>query len=133
MGKHSSKKDCIQMYKIICVIIHTIIYNKGLKMSIAYKRDEMVGITELSRSLGKYLDKVISNPLNKLAIVRSNKPEAVIVPIEEYEQMKAASDYLEDIGIAEMLKERVFNRKEPAKYITMDELIIELRKDGRNV
>ena len=102
-------------------------------MSVVYKRDEMVGITELSRSLGKYLDIVISNPFNKLAIVRSNKPEAVIVTIEEYEHMKAASDYVENMEIADMLKERVFNRKEPAKYITMNELLTELRKDGRDV
>ncbi len=27
---------------------------------VAYARDEMVGITELSKSLGKYLDKVIA-------------------------------------------------------------------------
>jgi len=41
----------------------------------------MVGITEF----GKYLDKVISNTLNKLAIIRRNKPEAVLIPIQEYE------------------------------------------------
>ena len=102
-------------------------------MSVAYKRDEIVGITELSRSLGKYLDKVISNPFNKLAIVRSNKPEAVIVPIKEYEHMKAVSDYVEDIEIAEMLKERVFERKEPAKYITTKELIENLKARGMDV
>ena len=89
---------------------------------IAYARDEMVGITELSKSLGKYLDKVISNPLGKLAIIRRNEPEAVIVPIAEYEHMKAASDYLEDIEIAKMLKGRVFDRQESAKMISMDEM-----------
>ena len=89
---------------------------------IAYKREEMVGITELSKSLGKYLDKVVSGPFNKIAIIRRNEPEAVIVPIEEYEHMKAASDYLEDIEIAKMLEERVFNRKKPAEMISMEEM-----------
>ena len=41
---------------------------------VAYKRDEMVGITELSKSLGKYLDKVIANPFNKMVIIRRNEP-----------------------------------------------------------
>ena len=85
---------------------------------VAYTKEETVGITELSKSLGNYIDKVISFPLNKLAIIRRNKMEAVIVPIEEYERMKAASDYLEDMEIAEVLKERVFNRSKPAKMIT---------------
>ena len=35
---------------------------------VAYKQNEMVGITELTKSLGKYLDVVIKNPLNKLVI-----------------------------------------------------------------
>lgn len=100
---------------------------------IAYKREEMVGITELSKSLGKYLDKVISNPFNKIAIIRRNEPEAVIVPIAEYEHMKAASDYLEDMEIAKVLEERVFNRKEPSEIISLEQLLDELKKEGRNV
>ncbi len=100
---------------------------------ITYARDEMVGITELSKSLGKYLDKVISNPLNKIAIIRRNEPEAVIVPIEEYEHMKAASDYLEDMGIAKIIKERVLDAKEPIEMISHEEMMNNLRRKGRNV
>ena len=91
-------------------------------MSVAYKRDEMVGITELSKSLGKYLDKVISSPLNKLAIIRRNEPEAVIVPIAEYEYMKASADYLEDMEIAEVIKKRVLDKTEPIETISFDEM-----------
>ena len=87
-----------------------------------YARDEMVGITELSKSLGKYLDKVIANPFNKIAIIRRNEPEAVIVPIKEYEYMKEASDMLEDMQIAKIIEERVTNRKEPVKYLNMDDM-----------
>jgi prevent-host-death family protein len=97
---------------------------------VAYTKEEMVGITELTKSLGKYLDVVTSSALNKLAIVRRNKPEAVIVPIEEYERMRAATDYLEDMGIAEMLKERVFNRTTPAKMISHEEMKEYFKKRG---
>ena len=89
---------------------------------VSYARDEMVGITELSKSLGKYLDKVIANPFNKIAIIRRNEPEAVIVPIKEYEYMKEASDMLEDMQIAKIIEERVTNRKEPVKYLNMDDM-----------
>lgn len=100
---------------------------------VAYARDEMVGITELSKSLGKYLDKVISNSFNKIAIVRRNEPEAVIIPIKEYEYMREATDRLEDMNIAKVIEERVINRKEPVKYLTLEELEQNLRKRGKNV
>ena len=70
----------------------------------AYTQNETVGITELSKSLGNYIDKVTSNTLNKLAIIRRNKMEAVIVPIDEYERLKASADYLEDMQISDIIK-----------------------------
>jgi len=74
---------------------------------ITYTKDEMIGITQLSRSLGKYIDKIISNPLNRVVITRRNKLEAVIVPVQEYERIREASDYLEDMGIAKVLNDNV--------------------------
>ena len=100
---------------------------------VAYKKEEMVGVTELTKSLGKYLDVVTSNALNKLAIVRRNKPEAVIVPIEEYEHMRAVTDYLEDLEIAQIIQERVLSKTEPIKYLSIDEMKARLREKGRDV
>ena len=100
---------------------------------VTYARDEMVGITELGKSLGKFLDKVVENPLNKLAIIRRNEPEAVIIPIKEYEYMKQAVDMYEDMQIAQVIKERVIDRKEPVKYLSFDELKDKLKQRGINV
>lgn len=69
-----------------------------------YTKEEMIGITQLSRSLGKYIDRVITNPLNKVVITRRDKPVAVIVPIQEYERIREASDYLKEIQIAKSLE-----------------------------
>jgi len=60
---------------------------------VTYAKDELIGITELGKSLGSYIDKVTSKSLEKLAIVRRNKPEAVIIPIEEYEELKKYSQF----------------------------------------
>ena len=62
-----------------------------------YKQEEMIEETALAKSLEEHLDRVISNPLNKLIILREDKPDAVMLPIEEYERIRAAADYLEDI------------------------------------
>ena len=88
-------------------------------MEIAYTQQETVGITELAKSLGTYIDKLVTNPLNKLAIIRRNKMEAVIVPIAEYENMKAATDYVENLEIEKIVKERTSGNP---KMITEDEM-----------
>ncbi len=70
---------------------------------VTYAKDEMVGITELGKSLGSYLDKVTSDMFSKIAIIRRNKPEAVIIPIEEYELLQSAYDRLEQKEIESIL------------------------------
>jgi len=100
---------------------------------VTYARDEMVGITELGKSLGKFLDKVVVNRLNKLAIIRRNEPEAVIVPIEEYEYMQEAANKYEDMQIAKIIKERVLDKKEPIKYIEEDEMFAYLKSRGCDI
>ncbi len=100
---------------------------------VAYTKQEMVGITELSKSLSSYLEKVVTHSVEKLAVIRHNKPEAVILPIAEYERMKALSDYLGDLAIAQIIKERVLERSEPAKMITAEEMNVYLKERGCNV
>jgi len=70
---------------------------------VTYAKDEMVGITELGKSLGSYLDKVTSNTFDKIAIIRRNKPEAVILSIKEYELLQEAYDRLEQKEIENIL------------------------------
>ncbi len=88
-------------------------------MEVAYTQQETVGITELTKSLGVYIDKLVSYPLNKLAIIRRNKIEAVIVPIAEYERMRAATDYMEHLEISKMVDERM---TPDTKFISEDEM-----------
>ena len=82
---------------------------------VKYAKDEMVGITELGKSLGNYLDKVTSHMFNKIAIIRRNKPEAVIIPIEEYELLQSAYDRLEQKEIETLLADMSKEDKEAVK------------------
>ena len=86
---------------------------------VTYSKEEMVGITELGKALGSYLDKVKSNMYNKIAIIRRNKPEAVIIPIEEYEILQSAYDRLEQKEIEELLNSMSKEDKEVAKSKTI--------------
>jgi len=89
---------------------------------VTYAKEEMVGITEFGKSLGKYLDKVTSSTFNKLAIIRRNKPEAVIIPIEEYENLQRVYDMLEQKDIEKILSGRTAEDKEVShtKNISID-------------
>jgi len=89
---------------------------------VTYAKEEMVGITEFGKSLGKYLDKVTSNTFNKIAIIRRNKPEAVLIPIQEYENLQRAYDMLEQKDIEKLLSIRTEEEKEVShtKTISID-------------
>ncbi len=87
---------------------------------VTYAKDEMVGITELGKSLGSYLDKVTSNMFHKIAIIRRNKPEAVIIPIEEYELLQSVYDRLEQKEIEALLSSMSAEDKEVSKSKTIN-------------
>lgn len=97
---------------------------------VSYTQQEMVGVTELSKSLSGFIDKVASNAIEKLAVIKHNKPEVVILSIAEYERMKELQDYLEDMEIAKIIQERVLDKTEPIKMLTENDLKEYLQKRG---
>ena len=86
---------------------------------ITYAREELVGITDLGKSLGNYLDKVSANILNRITIVRRNKPEAVVLPIEEYERLQSVYDQLEQEEIEALLHNMSDEDRQIAKTKTL--------------
>lgn len=55
----------------------------------AYKRDEMISVTDLLKGFKMTLEKLTSHQLDKVAIMKNNKPEAVIVSVDEYERLQS--------------------------------------------
>ena len=55
----------------------------------AYKRDEMISVTDLLKGFKKTLEKLSSHQLDKVAVMKNNKPEAVIVSVDEYERLQS--------------------------------------------
>jgi len=86
---------------------------------VTYAKEEMVGITELGKSLGSYLDKVTSSMFGKIAIIRRNRPEAVIIPIGEYELLQSVYDKLEQQEIEQLLSSMSTEDKEVSKTKTI--------------
>jgi len=85
---------------------------------VAYTRDEIISVSDLARNLSATLGSLLDYSREKLAISKNNKLEAVIIPIEEYERMKEAYEYVENMEIARIIEER-----KNSKTVTFDELL----------
>ncbi len=59
------------------------------------------------------------NMFSKIAIIRRNKPEAVIIPIEEYELLQSAYDRLEQKEIEMLLSSMSEEEKQVTKTKTI--------------
>lgn len=55
----------------------------------AYKRDEMISVTDLLKGFKMTLEKLTSHQLDKVAVMKNNKPEAVIITVDEYERLQS--------------------------------------------
>ena len=86
---------------------------------VTYAKEEMVSMAELGKSLGSYLDKVTTHVFDKIAIIRKDKPEAVIIPVEEYELLQSAYDKLEQEEIEQLLSSMSAEDKEVSKIKTI--------------
>jgi len=54
-----------------------------------YKRDEMISVTDLLKGFKMTLEKLTSHQLDKVAVMKNNKPEAVIISVDEYERLQS--------------------------------------------
>lgn len=87
----------------------------------AYTRDEIISSTDLARNISAILSSIVKHSKEKIAIMKNNKLEAVIINIEEYERLKEAYDLMEHMEIAKMVEGR---RKTPkAQYEDGDEAL----------
>ena len=73
---------------------------------IAYENDELIPSSEFAKKFGSYLAQVKSNTVEKLAVLKNNRIEAVLVSKDEYEKMKNALEFQEHKEIYDIVKER---------------------------
>jgi prevent-host-death family protein len=84
-------------------------------MNTAYRREEIVSTSEASKRLGKVL--LEARQKGRIVLSRNNRLEAVIIPVEDYEEMV---EDLEHILIALEISER--KQKDRGKRISWETL-----------
>lgn len=62
---------------------------------VTYSTNELISSSELAKKFGTYLTQIKDNTVDKLAVLKNNKVEAVIISKDEYESMKEALKELE--------------------------------------
>ena len=77
--------------------------------------NEIVPVTKFSRNIGKYLVKLRQEDKNYV-LIKNNKPQAIVLPIEVYEQLL---DEIENKEIMEQIKDRVSLPK--SEYLSEEE------------
>lgn len=78
------------------------------------RADQAVSVTDIARSAKKYFDRLISGEQDRYVVMRNNTPAAVMLSVEEYEQLM---DELSDLQIDRIAAARL------AAFSPDDELV----------
>ena len=62
---------------------------------VAYENDELIPSSEFAKKFGTYLAQIKDHTVDKLAVLKNNRIEAVLVSKEEYEDMRDAVAFRE--------------------------------------
>lgn len=87
----------------------------------AYTKEELISSTEIVRNFSSILDSIKDHRREKVAVMRKNKLEAVILPVDEYERIQEVADLIEHLQIYEAVEERKATPVE--EYVDLKQLL----------
>jgi len=88
-----------------------------------YKKEELMSSTDIVRNFSSVLESIKNKKRDKIAVLRKNKLEAVILPIEEYERILELADIMEHLQLSRLIKER---EKTPIdEYVDFEQILSE--------
>jgi len=62
---------------------------------VTYSSSELISSSEFAKKFGMYLSSIKENTMDKIAILKNNKVEAVLISKDEYESMVEAKKEIE--------------------------------------
>ena len=71
---------------------------------VTYSTDELIPSSDLAKKFGTYLSLIKDNTVDKLAVLKNNKIEAVLISKDEYEVMSEALKKVESEKILSSIK-----------------------------
>ncbi len=73
---------------------------------ITYASNELIPSSEFAKKFGSYLAQIKESTLEKIAVLKNNKVEAVLVSKDDYERMSEALELLEHQEIYKVVQKR---------------------------
>lgn len=92
-----------------------------------YGRDEIMSSSEVVRNFGNVLNSVTKHRREKVAIVRNNKLEAVLLAVDVYEQMERTCEAASRMGLVEKIPGNVGNSGTLLEFLRNNRLSAETR------
>ena len=90
---------------------------------LSYKKTEIMSSTKIVRNFSSILDSIAKHEKDKIAVMRKNKLEAIIISVEEYERIYELMEFFEHIQIYKAVEQR---KDTPlSQYIDLDQLLTE--------
>jgi hypothetical protein len=83
---------------------------------IAFTKDELISSSNISRNFGDLLNRLKLNQLDKIAVLRNNKVEAVVLSVNEYEKLFDNYDKIEHFEIAGLVADRLNQEYTPIAF-----------------
>ncbi|MDF0675551.1 MAG: hypothetical protein P0120_14605 [Nitrospira sp.] len=68
-------------------------------MAVAYKKDELLSASKVARCFGEVLADLSEKRRRRVAVVKNNHLDTILLPVEEYETMAEALSLLEHLEI----------------------------------
>jgi len=87
---------------------------------VAYTQNEMFSISDFTKQISKIINNIKEKSFEKIAILRNNKLEAVVISAEEYERLKQIEELVEHTEIYKEIKNRENTKLDD--YIEFDDL-----------
>ncbi len=69
-----------------------------------YTKEELMSSTDIVRNFSSVLDSIKKQKKAKIAVLRKNRLEAVILPVEEYERIQELADIMEHLQLFKLIK-----------------------------
>ena len=90
---------------------------------LTYTKEELMSSTDIVRNFSSVLDSIKKQEKSKIAVLRKNRLEAVILPVEEYERILELADLMEHLQLHKVIKER---EKTPSdEYVDFEQVLSE--------
>ena len=86
---------------------------------VTYASNELIPSSEFAKKFGSYLSQIKETAIDKIAVIKNNKIEAVLVSKDNYEKMIEALELIEHKEIYKIIQERTYQESETISFEEM--------------